>query len=59
MKAATINGAKKLDLHKEIGSIENGKLADLVILNENPLDHIYNSLEIDYTIINGMLYNIE
>ncbi len=40
IKMATINGAKLLNLDHLIGSIEEGKLADLVILKENPLKDI-------------------
>ena len=40
IKMATINGAKLLNLDNLIGSIEEGKLADLVILKGNPLDDI-------------------
>lgn len=37
IKAATLNGAEALGMEKEIGSIEVGKLADFVIVEENPL----------------------
>jgi Imidazolonepropionase and related amidohydrolases len=33
MEAATINGAKALGMEKEVGSIERGKRADLVVMN--------------------------
>lgn len=40
IKAATINGAEALGMEKEIGSVEVGKLADLVIVEENPLKNL-------------------
>src|SRR5699024_5791616 len=53
LKAATINGAEKLDLQEEIGSLEKGKLADLIVLKENPIKDISNTLTLEKTIING------
>lgn len=57
IQAATINGASYLGMDKEIGSLEKGKLADLVILDENPLDDIRNSEKIKFVMINGRLYD--
>lgn len=56
LRAATINGARKIDLQEEIGSIDNGKLADMVVLNRNPLTKIFNTTDIEYTIQNGNIY---
>ena len=58
LKAATINGADYIGAADEIGSLEKGKLADLIILEENPLDNIKNSNSVIYTMINGRLYDI-
>jgi len=54
---ATINGAAYLGMDKEIGSLEVGKLADLIVLNENPLEDIRNSDKIKYVMVNGRLYD--
>lgn len=57
IRNATINGASYLGMNKEIGSLEVGKLADLVIMDANPLDDIRNSEKIKYVMINGRLYD--
>ncbi len=57
LKAATINGASYLGMDKEIGSLKKGKLADLIVLNGNPLDDIRNSEKIIYTMVNGRLFD--
>lgn len=57
IRAATLNGASYLGMEKEIGSLEVGKLADLVVMDANPLDDIRNSEKIKYVMINGRLYD--
>ena len=59
LKVATINGAKALGLAGDLGSIEKGKLADLIILDKNPLVDIKNSTSIIYVMKNGVLYSGE
>jgi len=56
LRAATIDAASILGAPNDLGSIEVGKLADLVILNSNPLDDIRNSIDIDQVVQNGRLY---
>ena len=59
LRAATIGGAEIIGISSDIGSIEFGKLADFVILDEDPLDDIRNTNEIKYVVKNGRLYNAE
>lgn len=59
IRCATINGASYLGMEKEIGSLETGKLADLIVLNANPLTDIRNSEKIKYVMVNGRLYDAE
>ena len=59
IRCATINGAAYLGMDKEIGSLEIGKLADLIVMNANPLDEIRNSEQIKYVMVNGRLYDAE
>jgi peptidyl-dipeptidase Dcp len=59
LQVATINGARYIGMDADLGSIEPGKLADLVVLDRNPLDRIEDSDSVAYTMINGTLYEAE
>ena len=56
LRAATLNGAEAIGLSEDLGSIEPGKLADLVVLDKNPLDDIKNSIAVHFVMKNGVLY---
>lgn len=57
LRTATILGATALGLDKELGSIEEGKLADINIMDANPLQNIRNTNTIRYVVKNGRLYD--
>jgi imidazolonepropionase-like amidohydrolase len=57
IRAATLNGAWYLGLDHELGSLEPGKLADLVVMDANPLENIRNSEQIRYVMVNGRMFD--
>jgi len=57
LRGATIDGARYFGMDAEIGSIEVGKLADLAIIEGNPLEDIRVSQNVAYTMLNGRLYD--
>jgi len=57
LRAGTISGAWYLGMDGDVGSIEPGKLADLTVLDENPLDNIRNSTSLRYVLYDGRLYD--
>jgi len=59
LQAATINGANYIGAGNDIGSLKVGKLADLIVLDKNPLEDIRNTETVKYTIVNGRLFDTE
>lgn len=57
LRAATMTNAEKLGLQEEIGSLKVGKIADFLVLDENPLDDILNTLSLRYTVQGGVVYD--
>jgi hypothetical protein len=59
LRCATVNGSKIVGRPQDIGSIEVGKLADLLILDKNPLDDIHNTNSVHWVMKNGELFEGE
>jgi hypothetical protein len=57
LEVASVHGAKFLGADKDLGSIEVGKLADLMVLNTNPLVNIRNTTDAKYVMKGGKLYD--
>jgi imidazolonepropionase-like amidohydrolase len=57
IQAATIVPARVMGLDKEIGTVEPGKRADVIILDGNPLESIRNIRKVEFVITNGVMYN--
>jgi imidazolonepropionase-like amidohydrolase len=56
LRAATIEGARYLGFDGDLGSIETGKLADLIVLDRNPLENVRHTESINMVMMNGRLY---
>ena len=57
LKAATVNPAEALGI--DAGTIEPGRLADLVVVEGNPLDDIANAHKVKRVIANGRLFEMD
>ncbi len=56
LRCATIFGAEAIGLNRDVGSLESGKLADLIVLDQNPLTDIRHTNTIRYVMKNGELF---
>ena len=55
IKIANRNGAQALGIEEDVGTIEPGKQADMIILSDNPVNEINNTKKIEAVINNGQL----
>ncbi|WOX03992.1 amidohydrolase family protein [Microbulbifer pacificus] len=56
-RAGTIDGARYLGMDMDLGSLEAGKLADIIVVDGNPLENLRQSENIKYTVINGKVFD--
>jgi imidazolonepropionase-like amidohydrolase len=56
---AAINAARALGAGEHLGSVEPGKLADLIITDKDPLENIRNIRDIRWVVQNGEVYTME
>ena len=56
LRVATIQGANAIGMEQDLGSLEPGKLADLIVLDANPLEDIHNTNTVRFVMKNGRLY---
>jgi len=57
IQAATIVPARAMGIDKEVGTVEAGKRADVIILGSNPLESIRNIRTVEFVVTNGTMYN--
>lgn len=57
--SATVRPAQYFDMSNDLGTVEEGKIADLILLDKNPLDNIRNTTSINAVFKNGTLYDSE
>lgn len=57
LRSATLRGAAYLGLDGDLGSLEVGKLADLMVVVGNPLEDLHRSADVRYTMVNGRIFD--
>ena len=59
LEVASLHGARFIGREQDLGSLEVGKLADFMVLNSNPLENIRNTIDIQYVVKGGVIYDDE
>ncbi len=57
IQAATVVPARTMGLDKDLGTVEVGKRADIIVVNGNPLESIHDIRKVEFVIANGTLFN--
>jgi imidazolonepropionase-like amidohydrolase len=57
LRCGTLNGARSLGMDRDIGSLEPGKLADVTVIDGDPLTDIRASEKVSWVMVNGRLYD--
>ena len=59
LRTSTIYGAEAIGMGADLGSLEAGKMADILVLDKDPLENIRHSTSIRYVMKNGRIYEGE
>ncbi len=59
LRVASLDGAHFLGVDRDVGSLEVGKLGDLIVLDANPLEDIHNTADMQYVMKGGVLYDAD
>jgi imidazolonepropionase-like amidohydrolase len=59
LQTSMINAAKALNVDKDLGTLEAGKIANISIVEGNPLQDIHDAQRVRYVLVNGKIYSLE
>jgi imidazolonepropionase-like amidohydrolase len=59
IRAATVTASEHIEMDAQIGTLEAGKMADMIAVDEDPLDAIEALLDVDFVMKGGVVYKDE